>query len=170
MHHPGIDAALAAVGNHSESDALQKLFAEMKINETDLRKHPFKLVELRFWSDEARGLQMEFEDAGLRTHIPNHDLGDGPWVLTNFVYWGARKNKPAYGGPLPFGLDFSMSRDKVREVLHRHGLGVAAVMGFSGDVDMWDLTSGELTVDFSALNDGIRCVAIGVPIDRTDQE
>ena len=60
-----------------------------------------------------------------------------------------------------------MVRDSIRNKMLNIGLGQATVLGFSEDVDMWQMEKVEITVEYFDDNDAIRCISIGVLIDRS---
>ncbi|MGO3983027.1 hypothetical protein ABI582_01450 [Pseudomonas sp. SAS7] len=162
------EALVKAVGKNSRSEPAQKMLSELNISEQDLKPHPLGLVGHRFWSNDEKGLQLEFEDIGLLENIPYHDIDDGPWTLTKLVFWGVRKKKPTYSSILPYGLNFYTSREATRKKFRDDGFGEATQMGLSGEVDMWNIGSTEITIDFSGDEKAIRCIAIGVPINRNE--
>ncbi|MNM61378.1 hypothetical protein D3C81_726780 [compost metagenome] len=178
MKLPGIDVVIQAIGQDTGSASLSRLLLDLEIGARDFRHYPFKLAGRRLWTNEENTLQLEFKDIGLLADVPYHDLDEGPWVLTSVAFWGARTNKenikkrkkPAYSGPLPYELDFSMLRQHVRERLAALNAGSAMEMGFSGEVDIWCINGLELAVDFSGPDDSIRCIAVGVPIDRSEHQ
>lgn len=170
MKLPDIDVVIQAVGQDTSSASMSRLLLELEIGEVDFRRYPFNLAGRRIWTDSEGSLQLEFKDIGLLKDIPYHDLDDGPWVLTDAIFWGVRKNKRAYAGSLPHGVSFSMLRPHVRERLAVLGAGNAVEMGFSGEVDIWWVSGLELTVDFSGPGDSIRCVSVGIPVDRTHSQ
>ncbi|PWQ85425.1 hypothetical protein DKY64_13545 [Stenotrophomonas maltophilia] len=176
MKLPAIDVVIQAIGQDTISAPLSRLLLDLEIGERDFRHYPLKLAGMRFWTDEENTLQLEFKDVGLLVDIPCHDLDEGPWVLTSVSLWGARvskknkvrKEKPAYSGPLPCGLSFSMLRQHVRERLAALSAGNAVDMGLDGEVDVWCISGLELAVDFSGPDDSIRCISLSIPIKRSD--
>ncbi len=169
MKLPDIDVVIQAVGQDTSSASISRLLLELEIGEVDFRRYPFNLAGRRIWTDSEGSLQLEFKDIGLLKDIPYHDLDDGPWVLTDAIFWGVRKNKRAYAGSLPHGLSFSMPRPHIRDRLGALGAGNAVEMGFSGKVDIWWVSGLELAVDFSGPGDSIRCASVGIPVDRPDR-
>ncbi|WP_416056714.1 hypothetical protein [Stenotrophomonas maltophilia] len=170
MNLPNMDVVIQAIGQDTSSELLSRLLLELEIGEADFCRYPFNLAGMRLWTDSEEALQLEFKDIGLLKDVPYHDLDDGPWVLTDAIFWGARKDKRAYAGSLPHGLSFSMLRPHVRERLAVLGAGDAVEMGFSGEVDIWWVSGLELAVDFSGPGDSIRCISVGLPIDRSDHQ
>ncbi|WP_314404256.1 hypothetical protein [Stenotrophomonas rhizophila] len=162
------DTLVTSVGADSHSSLLKRLFAELGIGEDHLEKYPLNLPGRRLWSDEARGLQLDFKNAWLLGDDPRHAQHEGPWMLTKVVFWGARKKKIPYSHPLPYGVNFQMSRDAARMALLESGFGEARQMGFSDEVDMWTRKGLEVTIDYSGEKDAIRCLTVGVPINRND--
>lgn len=160
----------AAIGKDTTSPELQQLFLVIGIGVKNLGHYPLRLPDRRLWADDAVGLQLEFKHVGALRDIPYHDIGEGPWVLTDIIFWGRqkpskRKQAPngIYAGPLPCGLSFDMERDAVRKQVPD---GPPQVAGLSGEVDVWPLPGGaELLVSYSGEADGIRCVSIGIPED-----
>ena len=167
MNYPSVEVLVAAVGQDSESPALHQLFSELKIGEENLEKYPMNLAGRRLWWNEATRLQLELKSIELLKDIPSHNIDQGPWVLTKLTFWGVHKKNGAYAGPIPYELDFSMVRDSIRNKMLNIGLGQATVLGFSEDVDMWQMEKVEITVEYFDDNDAIRCISIGVLIDRS---
>lgn len=170
MKLPDIEVLIQAVGQDTNSVFLSRLLLELEIGEVDFLRYPFNLAGRRLWTDKENALQLDFKNVGLLRDVPHHELDDGPWVLTKAAFWGIRKNKRAYSGPPPYGLNFSMLRQHVRERLTALDAGGAMEMGFSGEVDIWGISGLELAVVFSCPDDSIRCIAVGVPIDRSDHQ
>ncbi|WP_254051615.1 hypothetical protein [Stenotrophomonas sp. ZAC14D1_NAIMI4_6] len=169
MNLPNIDVVIQAVGQDTSSAFLSRLLLELEIGEVDFRRYPFNLAGRRIWTDSEGALQLEFKDVGLLKDIPYHDLDDGPWVLTNVVFWASEKNKRAYSGPLPHGLNFSMSPHHVRERFAALNAGTPVEAGISGNVEIWSIGGMEFKVNFLGPGDSIRCVSVGIPVDRTDR-
>ncbi|HCF2456943.1 TPA: hypothetical protein NIA41_000499 [Pseudomonas aeruginosa] len=162
MNYPSIDNFFLAIGQDSDSAPLQAVFSSLGIGVSCLEKYPMNLEGLRIWSNLDASLQLEFKDIGLIRDIPHHDIDEGPWVLTDVIFWGWQKEtNSSYEGPLPCGLNFSMSRESVREIVSRD-LGQPQVFGFSENVDMWMLGAIEMTVDFDGER-GIRCISLDMP-------
>lgn len=55
-----------------------------------------------------------------------------------------------------------------KDALLESGFGEARQMGFSDEVDMWTRKGLEVTIDYSGEKDAIRCLTVGVPINRND--
>ncbi|WP_313441729.1 hypothetical protein [Stenotrophomonas sp.] len=169
MNLPNIDVVIQAVGQDTSSARLSRLLLELEIGEVDFRRYPFNLAGRRIWTDSEGALQLEFKDVGLLKDIPYHDLDDGPWVLTNVVFWASEKNKRAYSGPLPHGLNFSMSRHHVRERFSVLNAGTPVEAGISDNVEIWSIGGLDFKVNFLGPGDSIRCVSVGIPVGRTDR-
>ncbi|MFV7455487.1 hypothetical protein ACNPMX_11945 [Stenotrophomonas maltophilia] len=83
-------------------------------------------------------------------------------MLTDVIFWGWRNDTGTqYEGPMPFGLNFLMSRDQIRSDASAD-LGAPMVFGLSGNVDAWMLGKLELAVDYDGER-GVRCVSLGLP-------
>ena len=166
MNYPDIDDLFSAIGQHSNSTALKTVFASLGIGVKNLQKYPFNLKGLRIWSAPGTGLQLEFKDVGLIEDIPYHDIDEGPWVLVKIRFWAQpdKKSKP-YTGPMPYGLNFSMARNVVRETMEVGGLGQAVIIGSHGNVDSWVDRSVRVAVGY--LDGGlIRSLSFAMPVDR----
>lgn len=170
MKLPDIDVVVQAIGQDTGSASLSRLLLDLEIDETAFRRYPFNLAGMRIWTDKQDVLQLQFKDVGLLNDIPYHDLDDGPWVLTNVVFWGVKKSSPAYAGSLPYELRCSMQRQEVRQRLSALDAGDPMEAGFSGEVDIWCVNGHELRVDFSGPGDSIRCISVGLPVDRSDHQ
>ena len=162
MNHPTVEEFIAGIVRDSESQELETIFSRVGIQLQNLDDYRLGVSGNRIWADDAAGLQLEFKDAGLLSEIPYHDIDDGPWILTDVIFWGWRKEAATwYEGPMPFGLNFLMSRDQIRSEVSAD-LGAPKVFGLSGNVDAWTLGKLELAVDYDGER-GIRCVSLGLP-------
>ncbi|WP_313441728.1 hypothetical protein [Stenotrophomonas sp.] len=162
MNHPTIEDFVAAIGRDSESQELETIFSSIGIQIQNLDDYRLGVSGHRIWADDAEGLQLEFKDVGLLSEIPYHDIDDGPWILTDVIFWGWRKETGTrYEGPLPCDLNFLMSKDQIRSDVSAD-LGAPMVFGLSGNVDAWTLGKLELAVDYDG-EVGIRCVSLGLP-------
>lgn len=162
MNHPTVEEFIAGIVRDSESQELETIFSRIGIQLQNLDDYRLGVSGHRTWADDAAGLQLEFKDAGLLSEIPYHDIDDGPWILTDVIFWGWRKEAATwYEGPMPFGLNFLMSRDQIRSEVSAD-LGAPKVFGLSGNVDAWTLGKLELAVDYDGER-GIRCVSLGLP-------
>lgn len=166
MNHPSIDDFFLAIGQDSESSPLQAVFSILGIGVSSLEKYPMDLKGLRIWSNLDAGLQLEFKDVGLIKEIPYHDIDEGPWVLERVIFWGQRKKKKSYTGPMPYGLDFSMAREAVREAMANCGLGQATVTGSAGGVDVWVDKSVKVAIGYVE-EGGVRSISMGIPDVRS---
>lgn len=162
MHHPTVEAFISAIGKDSDAQEVRSVFTRIGIQLQNLDDYCLDVRGHRLWADDAVGLQLEFKDVGLLSEIPHHDIEDGPWVLTDVIFWGWRKEAgTAYKGSLPCGLNFMMSRDLVRLEVAAE-LGMPVVFGLSGNVDAWTVGTLELAVDYDG-EKGIRCISLGLP-------
>ncbi|MCU1127290.1 hypothetical protein JAK51_13795 [Stenotrophomonas maltophilia] len=162
MNHPTVEEFIAALGRNSESQELEIVFSKIGIQVQNLDDYRLGVSGHRIWADDAAGLQLEFKDVGLLSEMPYHNIDDGPWALTDVIFWGWRKDTGTeYAGPLPCGLNFLMSRDQVRLEVPAD-LGAPMVFGLSGNVDAWMLGKLELAVDYDGER-GVRCVSLGLP-------
>ncbi|HBN8564159.1 hypothetical protein ACM7D6_00390 [Pseudomonas aeruginosa] len=165
MNYPSIDNFFLAIGQDSESAPLQAVFSSLGIGVSSLEKYPMNLKGLRIWSNLDAGLQLEFKDVGLIKDMPHHDIDEGPWVLERVIFWGQRKKKRPYVGPMPYGLNFSMSREAVREAMANSGLGQATVTGSTGGVDVW--IDGAVKVAVGYFEEaGVHSISMGMPVDK----
>ena len=65
----------------------------------------------------------------------------------------------------PYGLNFSMARNVVRETMEVGGLGQAVIIGSHGNVDSWVDRSVRVAVGY--LDGGlIRSLSFAMPVDR----
>ena len=154
------DSFMAAVGRNSDEPELKKLFSLLGIGVGCLSDFPIRIPSQRLWTDEPARLQLEFKDAGVLGDMACHDAGEGPWLLTDVIFWGRDKGRDAYAGPLPFGLSFTMDRASVRALMEP-SLGTPQVFGDQGTVDVWTFGAIEILVDCAG-EGGHRCVALSV--------
>lgn len=154
MKHPSVENFLAAIGKTHDTAEVQNIFSHLDITEKDLGEYLKSLPERRLWVNMDDGMQLDFEDIGVRRGIPYHDIGEGPWVLTGVIMWAAPESRKPYGGPMPLGIQFSMSREEV-------GLKVPSEkLMSSARVDAWVMEGYELVVNYHEESQSIRCVSI----------
>jgi len=164
INHPTVETFIAAIGKDSRAQELGLIFSIIGIHLQDLDDYRLEVWVRRLWADNEAGLQLEFRSAALSSQDHGHGLDDGPWILTDVIFWGWRKETgTSYGGPMPRGLNFPMSRDLVRLQLQTE-LGDPIVFGFSSNVDVWMLGALELAVDYDG-DKGIRCISLALPPD-----
>lgn len=153
MYFPNPDIFAKAIGKPHTSREGQMLFDALGITEVDLEKHPMGLDDLRIWDDMDMGLQLGFEDAGTREEINSDPNRQGPWLVTEVIFWNVPTSERPYAGAKPFGLQFSMTRQEVRER-------VTAKMTFEdASADAWELEGLELVVNYIEGTQAIRCVS-----------
>lgn len=166
MNPPTIEEFFAAIGKDTTSPELKSLLSKIGISEENLDDEKLDIKGRRIWLNEETGLQLDFKDVGLVRAIPYHDLDEGPWVLTNVIFWGEQEGSDiAYGGPKPYELDYSMDRDTVRSIMLSNSFGAPSILGVAGNVDMWAIGSTEVKVNYSK-SKGIRSISVGVLIER----
>lgn len=162
MNHPAVEEFIAAIGRDSESEELEVVFSRIGIQLQNLDDYRLGVSGHRIWADDAAGLQLEFKDAGLVSETVYHNIDDGPWMLTDVIFWGWRNDTGTqYEGPMPFGLNFLMSKDQIRSYVSAD-LGAPMVFGLSGNVDAWMLGKLELAVDYDGER-RLRCVSLSLP-------
>ncbi|WP_300689216.1 hypothetical protein [Chryseobacterium sp.] len=164
INFPSIEEFISAIGKYSESPELKIIFSKLEITEKDLTKFS-EIAGYQVWDNDEAGLQLNFE----RIDFMNLVYNKRPWILTDIIFWGHEK-KPkkketilCYKEPLPYRLDFSMSREKVREILSAP-LGQPKIFGLSDNIDLWVSETFELTVDYAG-EKGIRCISLGIIVD-----
>jgi len=161
--YPTPENFLHAIYKDSNSPELNLIFSKLGISSQDLDRYQLDVKGQRIWSDDILGIQLEFKDIGLLADIPYHDIDEGPWVLTDVIFWGWQQETDTfYRGPLPNELDFNMSRDQVRTKFSAD-LGEPEVFGLSKNVDVWRMGEVEIAVDYDGAT-GIRCISLGIPV------
>ncbi|MNM61379.1 hypothetical protein D3C81_726790 [compost metagenome] len=114
MNRPTFEEFIAEIGKDSASQELETVFSRIGIQLRNLDDYRLGVSGHRIWADDPIGLQLEFKSAGMLSEIPSRNIDDGPWVLTDVIFWGWRNDTgTSYDGPMPFGLNFLMSRDLV---------------------------------------------------------
>jgi len=166
MNFPSIEDFFVAISKDTTSAELRVLFLSLGISEENLNDENLDIKGRRVWSNKAAGLQLDFKDVGFIQDIPYHDIDEGPWVLTNVIFWGQQEDvDSSYKGPKPYDLDYSMDRNTVRGIMLNNNLGAPKILGVSGNVDMWNVGSKEIKVNYSG-SKGIRSISIGILIER----
>ncbi|UKB85829.1 hypothetical protein LF887_09465 [Chryseobacterium sp. MEBOG06] len=168
INFPSIEEFTSAIGKDSESPELKMIFSKLEITEKDLNRLTVK--GYRVWSNGEAGLQLNLENIDFMNRL-SPPRNKGPWILTNIIFWNhliktkKKETMLCYKEPLPYRLDFLMSREKVRETLSAP-LGNPKIFGLSDNVDLWVSETFELRVNYAG-EKGIRCISLGIIVDRS---
>ncbi|QDI02514.1 hypothetical protein E4A48_01290 [Xanthomonas cerealis pv. cerealis] len=157
MNYPEPQHLVDTIGKDTDDARVQAIFGKFGITLDQLRPLSKKLKGQLRWSDFDHGIHMGFNDVGLLKKIPYHDVDEGPWVLVDVAFWAKGESKVDYAGPLPFGLNFAMSRNEVKRHLSTNSLPDCTSYG---DVDVWICNGVELAADFGGENGRIRCFGL----------
>ncbi|WP_143135774.1 hypothetical protein [Burkholderia ubonensis] len=124
------------------------------------------------WHDwvlvKRRGVEFGFVRQSYFEARLQYDWTRGPLLCNQIYFYAAgfnnREDIHGYAGVLPFGLDFTDSRDVTRSKLHqwkRWG---------SDHTDRWDTDTCKLHVRYAPTGSSIECVTIALPIYEWPEE
>lgn len=118
MMYPDLDDYIAALGKEHVHKMVRGLLDLLGVKEEGLI-NPFGTeTGHRNVVRKDLGVQLDFEDIGLSVDIPYHDIGDGPWLLKQVVFWSGKRNEwHPYSGGLPYGVRFDMTREDLLSLL-----------------------------------------------------
>ncbi|SIS70142.1 hypothetical protein SAMN05421772_10396 [Paracoccus saliphilus] len=157
QYFPNPEIFAKAIGKTHISREGQALFDALGITEADFQKHPKGVAELRIWGDMNQGVQLGFEDVGAREAYIHYSIGKGPWLITEVIFWNIPASGQPYAGAKPFGIQFDMTRQEVRERV------TVEMTVEDAAADVWDLGDLELVVNYIEDTQSIRCVSYNVP-------
>ena len=157
MNYPSIEQVITAIGKHTENLDVITFLSTIGISESD-----FNIIEdlkdRKEWADSDCKLQLDLKDVGSLTNIPYHDVGEGPWVLTDITFWSIVNSttKQSYSGTLPYGLNFAMSKKEVQALISEPRV------KDSERVDSWEINNHKLVVNYDPKNQKIRCIGLSI--------
>ena len=159
MNYPSIDQVIAAIGKHTENPEVISLLDTLGISESDFE--PIAgLNSHKLWIDGNHEIQLQFKDIGSLTDIPYHDIGEGPWVLTDVIFWSdvVKETKQSYGGPLPYGANFSLNKKEVQALFSEPRV------NDNDRVDSWNLGDHRLVINYEPKIQKIRSISLKTPL------
>jgi len=158
MNYPSIKQVMDALGKHTENPEVMSLFDTLGISEANL-KSVADLNNRKSWADTDFEIRLNFEDIGSLIDIPYHDIGEGPWVLTDVFFWSdvIKETKQSYGGPLPYGINFSMNKNEVQKLFSEPRI------IDNERVDAWMKGEHRLVVNYDIKSKKIRSISLGLP-------
>lgn len=106
IKYPSPEQFMAALGKSHDSPEVKIIFEAMNFEWSDVKKID-KDLETRTYESQDLGFGLTFEDEGKVFDKPHHDIGDGPFVVTDFAFWGFEQGFKTYAGPLYRDLRFS---------------------------------------------------------------
>jgi hypothetical protein len=113
---PTHEQLVDALGAPHNSEKIYQLLEDFGIQWSDV-----KLVDKDSYTHEVNsydeGFRLTFEDIGEFIELPNHDIGDGPFLLKKVSLWGYVKGYAPYAHlPWPT-ITFNSSLEEVETVL-----------------------------------------------------
>jgi hypothetical protein len=137
--YPEAEDFAAAIGKPFDGESVSKVATPFGIGWSDASKLDRNL-EIYHISAPPLGVDFTFKDAGLVFEQAGHDVGDGPFLMTQCGFWGYEDAYESYRGPLWKGLRFS---DTVAEAVAK--LGAPTRVGRL-DIHFWELPDFRLTI------------------------
>ncbi|MDN6885369.1 hypothetical protein QMO14_17345 [Variovorax sp. CAN2819] len=141
--YPDAQDFVSAIAKPFDSDPGSKVVAPFGIVWSDAIKLDSGLETYNI-SATALGLSFTFKDAGLVFEKEHHDVGDGPFLMTNCGFWGYEDEYESYKGPLWKDLRFS---DTVADAVAK--LGAPTRVGRL-DIHFWELPDFRLTIQWKS--------------------
>lgn len=113
---PTHEQIVESLGKAHDSEEISDFLAtfglswkDIKLIDTDLHIYSFE--------SKDRGFSVQFEDIGEVLELEEHDIGDGPFVLTDVSFWGYAKGFTKYH-QLPIdGLSFESTVEEAEKLL-----------------------------------------------------
>jgi hypothetical protein len=113
---PSHEQIVNALGERHDSEKVKKLLSDFGITWNDVKLLDKDTFSHRYSSVED-GFSLLFEDIGEVQEMSNHDIGDGPFLLTKVTFSGFIKDNKKYMHlPWPT-LNFESTVDEVSAVL-----------------------------------------------------
>ncbi|QDI02513.1 hypothetical protein E4A48_01285 [Xanthomonas cerealis pv. cerealis] len=157
MNYPSPVKFIAAIDKSLGSASGSVIREAFQIKEFDLRPIIEGVIGEKEFVNKSLGIQLEFEDAGLREPSAYHDVGEGPWILTHAVFRAGLNGSPRYRGEIPYGVRFELSRQQIKEFL-----GEPSTSNIVADV--WDKGSHRLVVNYDVKSQEVKLVGLQAPI------
>ena len=108
IKYPTPEQFMAALGKTHDSPEVKFVFEAMGVTWSDVKKFS-KDLETRIYQSNELGFGFTFEDEGKIYEKPYHDIGDGPFIMTDCAFWGFNDETEVYLGTLFKDLQFSES-------------------------------------------------------------
>ena len=113
---PSHEKILASLGKTHDSEVISAFLTEFGITWKDVKLIDSDLYLYSYESKE-QGFSIQFEDIGEVFTLEEHDIGDGPFILTDVSFWGYAKGFTKYH-QLPIdGVSFESTLREVEKVL-----------------------------------------------------
>ena len=113
---PAHEKIVGSLGKAHDSQEIAELLAIFGLSWGDIKLIDTDLYIYSFESKE-RGFSVQFEDIGGVLELEEHDIGDGPFVLTDVSFWGHAKGFAKYHRFPIDGLSFESTAKEVEKVL-----------------------------------------------------
>ncbi|WP_431820148.1 hypothetical protein [Burkholderia sp. F1] len=159
MSAPDLPGLLGKTADSSEMEQTFKLFGTLRrpdLEDDDGdRWHDWVLVK-------RHGVEFGFVRQSYFEARPEFEWARGPLLCYQIYFYAAgfnnRDDIRGYAGILPFGLEFSDSRDVTRSKLHQWK------RWSSRHTDRWDTDTYKLHVRYAQADASVECVTIALPI------
>ncbi|HLU03403.1 MAG TPA: hypothetical protein VKZ94_11590 [Advenella sp.] len=99
-------------GKSPEHEIIQALFNELGITWSDIPCID-RDIQQYIWESKQNGIQLDFTDEGTLIEKPNHDLGEGLFILERIALWGVERGFSPYQGQLLNNVQLTDSHEVV---------------------------------------------------------
>lgn len=113
---PSHEKIVGSLGKTHDSEEISDFLSAFGLSWQDVNLFDSDLHLYRHDSKE-HGFSLQFEDVGDVFELKEHDIGDGPFVLTKVSFWGYAKNLAKYHQLPIAGLSFESTVKEVEKVL-----------------------------------------------------
>ncbi len=145
------ESIIALLGRKSTDDALEQLFKGLGV-----RRRPEldeDEEEICAWIPvRRRGIEFGFEDEGHFKAL-NRQIGMGPLLFTQVIFYNEREDILPYQGELPHSLNFKDNREAARQKLRKYDSVRRSYIR-----DVWELPEYRIIVDFADDAQKISCI------------
>jgi hypothetical protein len=110
------DMIVSSIGKAHDSPEVKKLFHALGVTWEDMEIEDVDM-QTRGHESKEKGFSLLFEDICEYEEIPNHDRGDGPFLLDSISFWGHKKGFNKFNFLPLKGINFESTIDEVQSIL-----------------------------------------------------
>jgi hypothetical protein len=111
------DMIINSIGKSHDSVEIQKLFEALEVSWGDMKIKDVDSPTIRSHESSTDGFSLSFQDISEYTEVPNHDPGDGPFLLHKVSLWGYKKGFNKFASIPIKGVTFESSIEEVQLIL-----------------------------------------------------
>lgn len=149
---------ILVLGKTHDSAEGQAILSALGLEKSPLNNPYGTEIGCRTITSLDSGVNIGLEDIGVIEDIPYHDVGEGPWVITEIWLRSGITHGGAYQGSLPHSISFEMRQDDVRELL--------GAPDISGVADVWKMGLYRLAVNYNPATRKITSVGLQMSRDK----